>query len=87
MKYLKRFNESSSMEELYGAPAERAREMVDDYFFYGYEGKKENRLDAYDSVLSDIMEIKRDSLDHREQDKHDYYVEVEKELNKLREQE
>ena len=82
MKHLKRFNEKS-IEELYGYPLERAKEMVSDILYHYYDGD-ESKLDSvYSSALSDISEIIRNCVDHNDPEKMEFYKEVEQEVIKM----
>ena len=82
MKHLKLFTEKS-IEELYGSPLKRAKEMVSDTLYYYYDGD-ESKLDSvYSNVLGDISEIIRNCVDHNEPEKMEFYKEVEKEVIKM----
>jgi hypothetical protein len=84
MKYLKTFENHNDMVSLYGLPVNRAKEMISDYLYHGYNDDKDGEIKACNSVLLDISEIIRNSVDHNEPSKEEYYKEVEKEVIKIK---
>lgn len=63
-------------EELYGTPQKRADEMISDTLWYVYEGDNSHIEAVKSSVLSDVEEILRNCIDHKEDEKHEYYTKV-----------
>ncbi len=84
MKYLKTFENHNDMVNLYGTPDKRAKELIYDTLYYYYDEDKSKLAQVYDFVLSDISELIRNSIDHKNPQEEEYYREVEKEVIKIK---